>query len=134
MARAGAVMRALLVLPFLLLAFVPTVAADAQPVPELPAAVECLLGPQIPETFGYYIVWGCTAGAAGVPEPVEKVTDCTVEFPMRLQCAASSPLDDADRAEDCVRSGRLNAGCVLGVQPDPVACLVNYALTQTPCR
>lgn len=51
--------------------------------------------------------------------------------------ASAGPLDSVvDRAERvpyCLEY-RPTVGCVLGVEPDPVACLLNYIRTHTPCR
>ena len=133
-------MRALLALPLLLLALVPTVAA-ADLEPASPDPIQCLFEPYFPETLLYYIVWWCTAGQLGVPEPIEFLTGCTLGFPItHVHCdfAAVSGLvgtvgDRVERVDYCVEY-RPTVGCVMGMEPDPVACLVNYIRTQTPCR
>jgi hypothetical protein len=136
-------MRALLALP-LLLALAPAAAAQsAGPAAAEPPIdpLECLARPYFPETPVYYIVWWCTGGELGIPEPIEHFTTCRMGFPVTdVECDfLSTPAlwetlrEQADRVRGCVEN-RPTVGCVLGVQPDPVACLINYIRTQTPCR
>jgi hypothetical protein len=94
-------MKALTALPLLLLAFVPAVAADldapaAQPGPN---PLRCLMGPHIPETPLYYIVWYCTLGLYGVPEPIYFLTGCKMGFPAyNIQCPFYPPVDTSSPA------------------------------------
>ena len=114
------------------LAAVPSAsAAPAQP--EVPEPVECLLGPQIPEEFVYYIVWGCAVGGA-VPEPIQYATGCTVEFGLRLECSQWGTVGRLSRIPGCIADDDANVGCFLGVEPDPVACLINQIRNGLPCR
>lgn len=83
-------MRALLALPLLLLALVPTVAATELQ-PAAPDPVECFMAPYFPETPLYYIVWWCTAGQLGVPEPIYLLTGCRLGFPItNINCDLTS--------------------------------------------
>ncbi len=72
---------ALLLVP----AFAATSAAASEEGP-----VRCLLGPHIPETNVYYIVWYCaTNGEFG--EPIEDTTGCVIGFPITdIRCNGSS--------------------------------------------
>jgi hypothetical protein len=126
--------QALLAAPLLLLAFVPTAAADVDvPDPTQVGPVDCLLQPQLPETFVYYIIWGCATGGVA-PEPVQYATGCTVEFPLQLECSQWGTVGRLSRIPGCVRDDDANVGCFLGVEPDPVACLVNQIRNGLPCR
>jgi hypothetical protein len=113
-------MRALLAAPLLLLlACVPAVAADDPPLPSeiAPRMPDpdpfCLFRPVIPETPLYYILWHCTAGQVGVPEPIHYATGCHLGFPAyRIYChwdegRVTGPVIDCIR--ECVY---INPPCV----------------------
>ncbi len=53
--------------------------------PGSPGIIKCLLGPHIPETPAYYIIWGCTAGQY-LPEPIRAVTGCWFYFGIFFEC------------------------------------------------
>lgn len=85
-------MRALLALPLLLgLAFAPAASAETQAdAGSPPVDPFCFFEPILPETPLYYVVWSCTGGQLGVPEPIYALTGCQMGFPAtNVECEPS---------------------------------------------